>query len=106
MLVPTSTAQTLAHPYLLALGDSVGGFNAELDAEVLETIELISDAELDEMTFELLVVAGSSLAGGLFLVPLLSLYETVELVVDTATRVVVEVREAIEVGGKDKGHLC
>ena len=67
---------------------------------MLETLKLIIDTEISKVAFEFLVVADSSLANIFFLGPLLSLCQTVELVVDAAARVVVEVREAIEVRGK------
>lgn len=96
----------MADAYLLALSDGFLGLNVKLSTDMLETLKLISDTEISKVAFEFLVVADSSLANSFFLGPLLSLCQTVELVVDAAARVVVEVREAIEVGGKGERHLC
>ena len=106
MLVDSYTIKLPAGDHLLALGDSAQGLKAKLNTEVLKTFELAGDAETSEVTFELLIVADSSLAGSLFLVPLLGLCKAVELVADAATRVVVEVREAVEVGREDERHPC
>jgi len=91
---------------LLALGDSILALKVELNTEMLETLKLILDAELGKLTFKLLIVTGGSLTSSFLLVPFLALGETVELVTDAAARVVVEVGEAVEVGGEDVGHLC
>lgn len=106
MLVDSYTIKLPADDHLLALGDSAQGLKAKLNTEVLKTFELAGDAETSEVTFELLVVASSSLAGSLLLIPLLGLCKAVELVADAATRVVVEVREAVEVGCEDERHPC
>jgi len=69
---------------------------------MLETLELIINAEISKVGFEFLVVADSSLTSSLFLAPLLSLCQTAEFVADAAARMVVEFREAIEVRSKDE----
>lgn len=68
--------------------------------------ELAGDVELGEVAVKLLVVAFGSLTLLLFVVPLLSLCETVKLVAHAATRVVDEAGEAIEVTGEDERHCC
>ena len=98
------TSKVDAH--LLALGDSTLGLNVKLNTEMLETLELIVDAEISEVSFEFFVVADSSLTSSLFLAPLLSLCKAVELIADTATRVMVEFGEAIKVRSKDERHVC
>jgi len=87
---------------LLALGDGTLGLNVKLNTEMLETLELIINAEISKVGFEFLVVADSSLTSSLFLAPLLSLCQTAEFVADAAARMVVEFREAIEVRSKDE----
>lgn len=96
----------VAGSYLLALSNGILGLDVKLNTKMLETLKLISDTEISKVTFEFLVVADSSLASSLFLAPLLNLCQTVELVADAAARVVVEVREAVEVRGKGERHLC
>lgn len=92
--------------YLLALSDGLLGLDVKLNTEMLETLKLISDTEISKVAFKFLIVAGGSLANSLFLGPLLGLCQTVELVADAAARVVIEVREAVEVRGKDGRHFC
>lgn len=56
------------------------------------------------MTFELLIVADGSLLGAFCLVPSLVLGKAIELVADATARVMIEVREAVEVGREDGRH--
>jgi hypothetical protein len=105
-LVDCYTTAWLTDAYLLALGDGAQGLKAKLNTEMLETLELVGDAESSEVAFELLIVAGSSLTGSLLLVPFLAFGKAVELVADAATRVVVEPREAVEVGCEHERHGC
>jgi hypothetical protein len=96
----------LTDVYLPALGDGTQGLKIKLNTEMLETLELVGDAESSEVAFELLIVAGSSVAGSLLFVPFLALGKAVELVADAATRMVVELGEAVEVGGEHERHGC
>jgi hypothetical protein len=105
-LVDCYTTAWLTDAYLLALGDGAQGLKAKLNTEMLETLELVGDAESSEVAFELLIVAGGSLTGSLLLVPFLAFGKAVELVADAATRVVVEPREAVEVGCGHERHGC
>jgi hypothetical protein len=102
--VSAYTITWLTDVYLLALGDGTEGLETKLSTEVLETLELIGDTESSEVAFELLIVACSSLASSLLFVPFLALGKAVELVADAATRMVIELREAVEVGCEHERH--
>lgn len=42
----------MANAYLLALSNGILGLDVKLNTEVLETLELIVDAEISKVTFE------------------------------------------------------